>query len=398
MAQSDGAPTPRGDDPALAQALTEMQSEGTLTEGDGDPAEGASSQPQNASAEAPAADSQGQVSAGQDPAVQTPEGQAPAADDPLAGTEPFVHEFNGEKIALEGVVRVPGEGLLVPEEAVPAFSRVIEERATLDRQNREYAQERATTERLSRWQTVGADGKAQEVTGLDAVAAMRVDYARIEAAYQALASVFRPDAQGNYPRLTELLLPAPNGRGVTINPDALAILTERSDSAEFRAQTQAQDFVRQAYQAPAPTQGPDYAQAAPAFIDAAAKSAGVDPKTLTADDRATLTRQFGRYIRPATENDRRQDPNIRVGLPMLDPEFAALVKHTATLRASSAQQAQAAEKAGKHNAGMDRGRAPVKAPAKPPTPATPQKQSNERQRPDWDGPLSSALAEMDIQR
>lgn len=420
MAQTDVArgTTDSGHDPALANALSEMDAEGSLQsnspfEGNGDPApagetSAASAQPQGTeSAPNGAAQSQPDGAAGNtspaaaqqptDPAQSTP------ADDPYAGTEPFVHEFQGEALAVDGVLRVPGEGLLIEEEAIPNFARVLEERHTLDRLNRDYAQQHATTDRLGTWERTGPNGQTERLSGMDGIAAMRVDAAKTRAALTTLLSVFQPDAQGNYPRLTSLLTAGPDGR-ITLDPQALEVLRERGDAAELRAEVTERSWIGQAVQEarqPAQQQGPDYSTIAPQFIDGAMRKLGMQADALTPDDRALLARQFGRYIRPATDADRRMDPRIQVGLPMVDPEFEALVKDRAALRSSAKAQAKAAEQAGKHNAGMDRARQPAQPatpPARQPAKQDPKAKDGERRRADWDSPLSEALAEMGIAR
>jgi len=416
MAQTDVARAERSDghDPALTSALSEMEAEGSLQpnngfEGNGDPiaTDPASAQPQASAsapspgaAPAPAADG---AAGTPDPTNSQAADPAHPADDPYAGTEPFVHEFQGTALSVDGVLRVPGEGLLIEEDAVPNFTRLLEDRHTLDRLTRDYQQQQQTTERLSTWERTGANGQPERLNGVDGIAAMRIDSAKTRAALTTLLSVFEPDAQGNFPRLLSLLATRPDGR-ITLDPQALDVLKERGDAAEMRAEVAETNWLRTAYQQaqqpPTPT-GPNFGAVAPQFVEQTVQKLGITPDALTPDDRALLARQFGRYVRLATEADRRIDPRIRVGLPMVDPEFEVLVKDRASLRSSAKAQAQAAEQAGKHNAGMDRARQPARPAtpaARPPAAKDPKAKDGERRRADWDGPLSEALAEMGIAR
>lgn len=384
MPQTDAAPADAGSDPVLTNALSEMEAEGALGEETGDPQpdEGAAAPP----ATAPTSDA---------PATEAPQTDgAPAEEDPYAGTEPFTHDVNGETITLDGVYRVPGEGAVIPEAQIGNLNRLIEERADAVRQNREFVDRNATYDRLTTWQTKDADGKDQTLSGPQAIVAMRQSHARLEAALSVVGDLLSPDANGNPAKLLGLLATAQDGK-IVFDQSAVDALKTKIDYMTLRAEQQA----TQGLQAPAEQQAPDYSKLAPDFIAASAKRQGVEG--LTKEDTDMLVRQFAKHIRPATAQDRLKMPGLTVGLPMVDPEFDALVKYTATLRAQNKQQVAAAEKAGKHNAGMDKGRQQGKA--APPSgtkaaPVAPPKPANDRQRPDWDGPLSSALAELGIAR
>lgn len=398
MSATDGARS--ADDPVLSGALSEMASEGSLDATaslDDLGTDGAS----QASGDASAADAAALPPTGDDgsspvdrtaadAAGTSPDPGADSAADPLAGTEPFTYTVNGETRTLDGVYRVPGEGLLVPEDKVASLQQLAERAEILDRVSREVTDHNASYERLSAWTVTDAQGKEHTLTGLQGLEAMRVDSARVNAAVSIIDGLLSDPA-----KLLGLLAQDDKGQ-LVVDPSAVETLQMRIQLAANAAEQRARgSFANLRSPAPATSTGPaNYAASAPKIIESAAGSAY---NVLTAEDRNFLASQIGRYVRAVTEEDRRWDPSKKIGAPIVDAEYAQLVQRTAAQRADAKRVAEAAERAGKFNGGTERGRQPAKPATKPAAPVVPPK-SNERQRPNWDGPLEQALQEMAIPR
>lgn len=396
MSTSDGAST--SGDPALTQALTEMQSEGLLG-GDGDPGAGASQSAGDVSAAPPAAapapagdDGSGPTGTTADAATKAPDPSAapPAAADPLAGTEPFTYTVNGEQRTLEGVYRVPGEGLLVPEDKASAIASLAERADVLDRVSREYSAQNATYERLSTWETTDASGKTITLTGQQGLEAQRVEHARMDAAVSILDGIL-----GDPQKLIALIGKDQAGNYV-VDPAAIETLQMRVQLAANAAEQTARSHFSKISSGPTQPAAPQsYAASAPSLIK---QAAGANDAALTAEDRTFLGQQIDRYVRTVTEEDRRWNPKLTIGAPIVDESYGKLVERTAQQRAAATAQAKTAEAAGKHNAGMDKGRQPIKATAKIAEPPKPAKTDERKPRADWESPLTGALAEMGIPR
>lgn len=380
MATTEVAPS-KDDDPVLDNALSEMSSDGAFDEpGDLSPDE-ASQATADESAEGPAAPAE---APGDDGSGKAVEAQAEVEGDPLEGTEPFAYTVNGESKPLDWAYRVPGEGVIIPDDKVPQLEQLAERADSLDRIAREADQRVADYDRLAEWRTTGPDGKEQVYQGREAVVEMKVGFQKLAAVVQTLDRLF-DDPQ----RFQELVGVNEQGQIVPARRAIQHLQTEiRLAQATAEQDTRKQIGTLSTVPQSA---GPDLATEAPRIINMAA---GQDAKALTKDDLAYLSAQLDRYIRPTTDEDRRAFPGYR-GKEIVDAKFTALVKHTAGLRSESAKQAAAAERAGKFNAGQARGRQPVAQPTKPTPPARPA----DTQKPgkaDWDTPLKEALAEMDI--
>jgi hypothetical protein len=378
-----------------------------LDEQEGDPAEDTASQADtDESAGTPAAPAKADGDSGSGKAVDAPavEGKPGApgvGDDPLAGTEPFTYTVNGETKTLDGVFRVPGEGLLVPEDKVQIVEQLAERADTLDRVSREYQSRNAEYERLSEWRTQGADGKEQVYQGRDGLVAMRVELGTRAASMDVLTSILKPNAQGQYVNLAKLVTTQQNARGeleIIPDPDVLERLLLQSDLAERDARDAIFREVGQLSQPSTSTSSaPDYSAQAAQVIEAAAQSGKFDSKALTDRDKGFLAAQLPRYVRTVTEDDRRMNPSLRVGSAIVDASFTQVVKDRAEMRTEASKSAIAAEKAGKHNAGMQKGRQPAPT-QRQTTPPAPTVDAGKSRKPDWDGPLTEYLAENDIPR
>lgn len=399
MSTSDGAQAKQSsDDPVLAGALSEMQTEGGFNPSgelsDLGTADTSASQPSGDVSAAPAAAQPTTGDVASDPAsTAAPEGQSagtPAAD-PLAGTEPFA--YNGK--TYEGIYRVPGEGLMIPEDKAAAFTSIVERAEmveALDRASREATTQVQTFERLSQWNITDDQGQVTEtLTGVRGLEARYLNDARKDAAIEVLDGILSDPT-----KLLSLLAQDSTGK-IGIDPSAVETLQMRlrlaANDAETKARTEFQKLSGPV-ESPAASAAPDYSASAPKLIETAA---GAEHSVLTPEDKQFLSGQLDRYVRSVTEEDRRYDPTKKLGAPIVDAKYGQLVQHIVSQRKTANAQAKASEKAGAVNAGMERGRQPAKQPPKPAAPVTPPKQ-NERKRADWNAPLESALTEMGIPR
>jgi hypothetical protein len=358
MSISDGAKS--ADDPVLSGALSEMISEGaidtgaTLSDLGADDASQASGDVSAAPAAAqPSTGDDGSSPAGVAPATASPTtpdlGAAPAAADPLAGTEPFTYSVNGETRTLDGVRRVPGEGFFAPEEHVASLQQLAERAEILDRVSRDVTAQNANYERLSTWTVTDGEGREQTLTGPQGLEALRVDYARMQSAVAVIDGILEDPA-----KLLGLLAQDAQGR-IVADPSAIETLSMRIQLAANAAadKTRSSFTARPAPSASsAPSAAPDYAASAPRLIE----QSSPNHAALTPADRTLLSEQIARYVRPVTEDDRRWNPALKVGGQIVDAAFSKLVQHMVTQRTAEKQQLQATERAGKVNAGMDRGR------------------------------------------
>ncbi len=325
--------------------------------------------------------------AGSGKAGQAGEGEAakgtPQADgDPYAGTEPFTYEVNGEKKTLEGVYRVPGEGLLVPEDRVQAVQQLFADRDQFDRTARDTQGRVQELERLATWHEQTPDGKTRTLQGRDGLVAMRVQGARMHAAFNTVAAVLR-DPQ----KFASLIGGVDANNRIVLDQNAIEHLLTESDLAEMKAEQQIRSqmgaFLQQGQQQDALAQqqarGYTPEQLQP-VIDAAAKAATFDASALTPKDKAFLAQQVSAYLIPGTQT--------------VNPAFVQVIKDRVELRAEASKAAQAAEAAGKHNAGMQRGRQPQRQPATAPVRQPPNTEdAAPKKKADWDTPFATFMEE-----
>lgn len=332
----------------------------------------------DAGAAPPAGDDRSRTtSATTDPSTSSP------SEDPLAGTEPFSLDLNGEQKTFDGVYRVPGQGLLIPDETGGAFRKIAEEHAALDRSSRELQTRIGDYDRLSAWQTVNEKGEPQTVEGAAGIAAMRVENAQLRSVAQLLVDVLdAPD------RLMQLGLVTDAAGNVVLSEAGKRALLADLKNVRYEAKEQAGNQLRQLLQPPQPS--------AVNGIDAQTAQLGVQSLIqqhqwqLAPADQAFLTQQYPRYVRPASANDVRLNPQLKVGQSVLDHEFVALAQRVAQKPAAQVQQQkqQAA-----FNGGQQKGRTPAKpsspaprAGSQPPAPST-----TSRPQADWDGPFQRGL-------
>ncbi len=376
MAVSEG-PSDTFIDPALTSALSEMEAEGFDPNapvgdldavGDSQPESVASAPAKEAAPPTPAGDSGAAVVAPVDPVV-----------DPFAGTEPYTY---GEgKTALDGVYRVPGEGLLIPEDKVAAFDAFTARTESLERILHSAAQDRQVLDRLSEWKTTGPDGKEQTLTGQQGLVEMRLQVARQAVEIGVYESLFQDPA-----KIVQLLAQDAQGNWV-LDP-------ERLESLAYRAKDQmraAEDGLRRELGArinpPAQQQALDTAKYAPSLID---QAAGAQKALLTPEDRTFLSQHLARYVRDVRPGEQGLNGKI------VDGSFAEFVNQIVTKNATAKASAEKSEAAGKFNAGQEKGRAapPKQKPTAPPAKAA----SATKEKPQdktWDA-FETAMQELDI--
>lgn len=368
------------DDPALNDALNELSAEGVdLNAPASDLEPDAVSQPEPTSAEDSAATPPaGALGAETAPVVPV--------DDPFAGTEPFKY---GDGKVLDGVYRVPGEGLLVPEDRVPVIQQLAERAETLDRVAREYQTANQQFERIAQWTRTNEDGSKDVLTGIAAIAEERLHNAQLAVEHKAMYDLLNDPVA-----MHALLLEGPEGKAV-YNQERLEAFVLRAQMAAGKAQEAVRKDFGARFQSPQAPSAPDYTTQAPSIIDAALKQSGLVNATLTPESKALLASQLGQHIRTVTENDRLGNPALKVGAPIVSESFTALVKHLAQSQATQKTALSATEKATAHNAGMTRGRAQPARPAKaaPVAPASTQKPTKSAA---WDDPFKEAMNELNI--
>lgn len=330
------------------------------------------SEPEGASAPAP--DSAGDV----EQTAAAPTDAAPAQDtepDPLAGANPFSFTLDGETRTVDGTYRIPGEGLVVPEDRVAQFEQVFQRAETADRTIRGLTAQAESWDRLTAWPTKDEQGNPVTLTGQQGYEAQRVLLGRALSALQVVADVFGSDE--TFSRLAKPVLLEDGTAGIVRDPEALAILKERMDHASYRAEQQVRATLTKAMQAPpppAPTAA-EYAKPTIAALMAEHKLA------LTQADQDFLANQFPQYVTPD-------------GKAVL-PAFIDVMKDRAALRAEHQKASEAANAAKTFNDKMQQGRqkpsTPRTAPRPTAPPATPEKKSKAAQ---WSDVLANAMQEL----
>lgn len=367
-----GTPTDDGD--ALGAELGALMGEGGETPASGDP--------------------RGVVVEKVEPAtpVATPAAVTPAAaaaspatadapSDPMAGTQPFMYGA-GKKI--DGVFVIPATaddpgGVIIPTANMHILQSLAEERDALDASSKEFQDAAQQYERLSEWSRVDADGKEQTISGTDGLIEMRLDMTR-----QAVALNLLTDVLNDPQRMLALLVQDKDGK-ISIDHSAVRALSlEIKDAARTRADADGAVLrgmvaPRTAPSAPAAAAGAPgtvSAEAAASVIDSSARSVGLDAKGLNEKDRQFLTQQLPRYVRTVTESDRRTQPHLKVGQPIVDASFTSVVQRQLEHRAELAKTATVATAAATENApklaaaGLGKP-APKAAPVAPAAPAKP---------------------------
>ncbi len=288
---------------------------------------------------------------------KVPDPATPVATEPEP--TPFEFTVEGQVKTVDGVYRIPGEGMVVPEEQVPMVQRMFAQAVTLDRQVREATQRANDLERLTEWKTT-VDGKESVLTGREAMQALHVNSGTIAAALKTVSSIFAQPP-------TELLAQDEAGN-IVWNPKAVEQLKLRSDLAERDARdavsTRFASLAKPATHSTPAAPTVDLRSAAPAIIRQTAQNAGVDLAALTPEDGNVIAGMLARFQRPATVEDQALNPALKVGEMVIDPSFADYLKDRVSLRKNAAKVAQVATDASKFNKGMQ----PVKPAPKPVVP------------------------------
>lgn len=279
-----------------------------------------------------------------------------ADSDPLATATPFTYPVNGQDKTFDGIKVLGDSGAIITSEALPLLAQKLSDAERFHQTSREQYDQIRDYERLSEWKTQGEDGKEVTVSGREGLIAQRTSFAALEASFNTLVSAFKPDAQGNYKLLSDLVDVDPATNKIIVSPTVLENLLTKAELAETRAiqGTQSRLAAITAPKTSGPSAGQatpqDFSQAAPQIIEQAAKQAGIDSKTLTEKDRAFLVQQFPRYIRQVTEADRAESYSLKIGSPIVDAGFAQVVKDRADMRKEIGATAIAASNAAKENA------------------------------------------------
>lgn len=364
----DGAAV-RSDDPALNEAFSEMASDGFDFNAPVDQGDSPASQPADAGAlsSAPPVDVGAAAAPAPvaDPAIVAPD----PATDPLAGTEPYT--YGADKTPLEGVYRVPGEGLLIPEDRVAQFDAFVN---TLHQTSQQQRDQIAGMDRLTSWTRPGPDGTPQTLTGAAAVAAMHEDYAADRAGFTALANLVTK----NPAQLLSLYDLDANNQPV-LNPERWQAFVDQTKKDEQLAVYQARTQLVEQYTKQPPAGPVDYAkQFGMATIT---QLAGKDAGALDAEDKAALMASFNQFVVD--------------GGKAVHPALQQMVQRLTANAVARKAQVAAALKAGTHNAGMDAGRTKPKPPVRAPEPKPPAK-NEKAPKADWDSPFKEAMDEMGV--
>lgn len=373
-----------------AVGVVDPEDDGGLSE------DGGAVEPQDGS-QAPSPRADGSTPAGQDDDSQAPAASADGEPpEPEIAFEPFAYTVNGESRTLDGFHVVPGEGVYIPTDQVPRLQQIASRAEASEAALREMHQRTQATDRASTWTVYGEDGKPQQtLSGIDAIQQMRVDHAKMQAALEVLSAPYK-----SAEALLGLFTQDPQTGALQINPREVQNLVTAGQLAQMRAEAR----VRQTFgSAPQAAQPSAQAQASPVSLTPEQSLPAVQHlatawgvKGLTQDDYQILAQALPRYTRAATPEDVATDPLLKVGQPVVENSFQALVAHQATLRA----QQSTAGKAGQFNRGQQAGRAGQRPPARPqpaPAPAPAANGKRPKVKADWDGILTRGMEDPEVQ-
>jgi hypothetical protein len=260
---------------------------------------------------------------------------------------------------------------------------------SLERQNRELYQRNQEFDRLSSWKIKAQDGTEQTLTGPGALEAQRVTLGQTAAALETISGVFKNSPLG--------LIETDAAGNIVWSQDALRNLLTEAKLASITAEQSVRNTFRTTASQPAPTPEVDIAQSAPVLVQNIAVQAGV--KGLTADDSKFLAEQLPLYVRSATAQDVAQNPALKIGEKVIDPQFSVLVSRQGTLRAETSAVAKTATDAARFNQGQERGRSgsqkssssQSQSQQSPPAAIAPEHKGKQAA---WDDVFKSALSEI----
>lgn len=379
-----------GDDPVLAAGLSALESEGVnLSDPVTDAPVDTTDESGALQGAAPAVENPAASESTTVPETAVTDPASPETPNPLDGTEPFTYSVNGETRTMPHAYRVPGEGILIEEQAVPQFQLMASRSESLEKANRELYEQTQRFEQLTSWTQKDATGQSQTLTGPAAIEAAQMHAVRTEVALNTVMQALKDPRQ-----LLGLLLPDGQG-GATINDDALELLVMRSENAEMKAIQQVQQRFQGLAKQPVTPPSIDVQASAPAIVSHYATQ--LKATGLTAEDRTFLGSILPRFIRPAEAADVSANPQLRLGQQVVDQSFEQQITHLQGLRANTTTVAKTAGDAAKFNAGQKAGTKQVQA-AKPATSYTPVPTAPKSKQAIWDDPLDAAMAEMGITR
>lgn len=269
--------------------------------------------------------------------------ETPSEDDPLKDAKPYTYSFDGQEKAIEGIQVLAGGGAIVPAEALAILTERLTDGERFHSQTREQYATIQNYEKLSAFHTKDAEGKDVTLNGAEGLLAARTQLVTLGAEYEVAIAALKD------PQILVSLL-AQNEKGeVILNQREFQNLVTRSNLAYAQADQKARgyfgDVIRPQPAKAEPAQV-DHAREAPAMID---RIAGADSKLLSEADKKFLSEQFPRYLRTVTEDDRRQNTALKVGSPIVDASFVAVVKDRVATRSELVKTARATQSAADEN-------------------------------------------------
>lgn len=298
-----------------------------------------------------------------------------AEDDPLVGASPLSYVVNGESRQFDGIqVLKDNAGAIVTPEALQLLTRRLGERDHLFEKSQADHQRYSDLEKLTEWRVKDAQGKETVLAGAEGVRMRELASAMLRAEVQELRAMFdapphrwlAQDEQGNIVWNTDAFKDWQKG------------LDQSRKIAYHESNSRFGEMARPAPRSAEPLTPAAIAERAEPTIAAGAQHFGVT--NLTDADKKTLAEQLPGYVRPATQDDVRQDPTLTAGEPFVTNGFWTLMKHLSSVRAEGAKQAatiaQTTNDAAKANAarlaaaarGARRPATPIQDTTRPPTP------------------------------
>jgi len=279
-----------------------------------------------------------------DPAKPTdaPDNNEQSEEDPLADAQPLSYTVDGESRTFDDIKVLAGKGAVISEEALPKLQQRLSERDHLYEASREQYRQYQELERLTAWRVTGQDGKEQTLTGTEGLAEQRVMLGRALTELNVLSEVFKKGDP------LEFIAQDENGNLVW-NRQALDHLATRSElaakNAEDGVRANLRGLVSEAQRPPA-IDADVIRQNAAAIVEGYQHPSMAK---LTADDKAVLAEVIPNFVRPATAEDVKANPNLQLGSPVVDASFGRLVERQAQLQTNTAKAVSTATTVTKEN-------------------------------------------------
>lgn len=310
-----------------------------------------------------------------DAAESTPDASTtpvPDADeDVLAGAVPLTYTVNGESRAFDGIqVLKDNAGAIVTPEALQLLTRRLGERDHLFEQDQARGKKYSDLEKLTEWKVKGADGRESLLTGREAVEASRVALGHALAEARTYRAILSDPMQ-----LAGLLVHLGEGK-FEHDKTAFDLMNERLQNLKFGVESSIRQTVAQTAtqlaQPPAPPSAlttEQLTEFAPKAVDFIAGH--VQITNLTPESKALLTDLAPRYLRVATAEDVQANPQLRLGMPVVDPAFSAVVQKIHAQQTKAATVVQVNQDAAKTNANRMAAALRGQRPRTPAAPTTP---------------------------